>query len=66
MIKIQKEQWYTMRDVLMITGKNSQQINYYIKTKFIKPNEYKQSSPNRWHKKILLWEAVLRILQFYS
>ena len=35
MIKIQKEQWYTMRDVLMITGKSSQQINYYIKKWFI-------------------------------
>ena len=56
-------QW---KKVTEITWKNSWQINYYIKTKFIKPNEYKQSSPNRWHKKILLWEAVLRILQFYS
>ncbi len=66
MVEIKKDERYSMKDVTRITHKKSWNINYYIKTNFIKPNEYRQSSPNPWHKKIILWEAVLRILKFYS
>lgn len=66
MTNIDEKKRYSMKKVTEITWKNSWQINYYIKKWFIKKNEYMQTSENRWHRKILLWEAVLRILQFYS
>lgn len=66
MTNIDEKKRYSMKKVTEITWKNSWQISYYIKKWFIKKNEYMQTSENRWHRKIILWKAVLRILQFYS
>lgn len=66
MTNIDEKKRYSMKKVSEITWKNSWQISYYIKKWFIKKNEYMQTSENQWHRKIILWKAVKKILDFYS
>lgn len=66
MTNIDEKKRYSMKKVTEITWKNSWQISYYIKKWFIKKNEYMQTSENQWHRKIILWKAVKKILDFYS
>jgi hypothetical protein len=65
MTNIDEKKRYSMKKVTEITWKNSWQISYYIKKWFIKKNEYMQTSENQWHRKIILWKAVKKILVFY-
>lgn len=65
MTNIDEKKRYSMKKVSEITWKNSWQISYYIKKWFIKKNEYMQTSENQWHRKIILWKAVKKILVFY-
>lgn len=66
MTNIDEKKRYSMKKVTEITWKNSWQISYYIKKWFIKKDEYMKTSENRWHRKIILWKAVKKILDFYS
>lgn len=66
MTNIDEKKRYSMKKVTEITWKNSWQISYYIKKWFIKKNEYMQTSENQWHRKIILWKALRKILDFYS
>jgi len=65
MTNIDEKKRYSMKKVSEITWKNSSQISYYIKKWFIKKDEYMKTSENRWHRKIILWKAVKKILVFY-
>lgn len=65
MTNIDEKKRYSMKKVTEITWKNSWQISYYIKKWFIKKDEYMKTSENRWHRKIILWKAVKKILVFY-
>lgn len=65
MEKINAKTRYSMQVASLLTARLPQHINYYIRTWFIKKSEYKISAPGRWHKTVILWEALLRILMFY-